>query len=106
MNKVRERIIEDSNYKAYREFSEHKDLIAFVIGAEYFTYDYKTYTELEADFDEAIVFVEKDWLFDLMIKDGIENPRLYLQEEYDYDDSENWFYAGAKENKIVAVDFN
>ena len=106
MNKVRERIIEDSNYKAYRDLSEHKDLIAFVVGAEYFTYDSETHIELEADFDEAIVFVEKDWLFDLMIKDGIENPRLYLQEEYIYDDSYYWFNEGAIENKIVAVDFN
>ena len=106
MNPVREKVIEQANCKGYKDFDKHKDLISFVVGAEYFTYDYETDTELEADFDEVIVVVEKDWLFDLMKLDNIENPRKFLQEEYIYDDSEYWFFNGALANKIVAVDFN
>lgn len=39
MNKVRERVLE--GMKSYMAFAEYKDLIAFVIGADYFTYDYE-----------------------------------------------------------------
>ena len=104
MNQVRERIL--SYINPYLEFSEHKDLIAFTIGAEYFNYDYESDDCLETDFDEATVVVEKDWLFGYMTKDGIENPLDFLQNEYTWDDSLIWFEEASEAGKVVAVDFN
>ena len=54
MNAVRTRVLD--NIKTYTD--EKKDLIVFTIGADYFTYDYETDTELEADFEEVEVVVE------------------------------------------------
>lgn len=106
MNLVREKVIEQADCKGYKEFAEYKDLIAFTLGAEYFTYDYETDETLEADFDEVIVVVEKNWLFDLMYDSGIFNPREFLQLEYIFDDSYEWFCEAVYENKIVMIDFN
>lgn len=99
-------IIELSNCNKYQNFNEYKDLIVFTLGVEYLNYDSDLDMDIESDFSEVIVFVEKDWLFDLMIEDGIENPRLYLQEEYTSDDSYYWFEEASTEYKIVAIDFN
>ena len=104
MNAVRERVFADM--KPYLEFAKHKDLIAITIGAEYFTYDYETDTELEADFGEVIAVVEKDWLFTIMLKEEIENPLDYLQNEYTWDDSFVWFENAKTEGKVVTVEFN
>ena len=104
MNTVREKILED--IKPYMEFAEHKDLIAFTIGEGYFSYDYETDTELESDFAEVIVVVEKDWLFEYMKNSGVENPLDYLQNEYTWDDSIEWFENANIDGKVVAVDFN
>lgn len=104
MNAVRKRVIAD--VKPYMEFAEHKDLIAFVIGEGYFSYDYETDTELESDFAEVIVVVEKDWLFEYMKNGGVENPLDYLQNEYTSDDSIEWFINANIYGKVVAVDFN
>lgn len=104
MNKVRERVL--SNINPYLEFAEHKDLIAFTVGAEYFNYDYENDDYLKTDFKEATVVVEKDWLFDYMTKDGIEDPLDYLQNEYTWDDSEIWFLDAKEVGKVVAVSFN
>ena len=104
MNAVRNKVIED--IKPYLDFSQHKDLIAITVGADYFTYDYETDTELEADFTEVIVAVEKDWLFDIMIKEAIENPLDYLQNEYTWDDSIAWFEDAKIAGKIAVIEFN
>ena len=104
MNAVRNKVMADIN--PYLEFSHHKDLIAFTVGADYFTYDYKTDTELEADFGEIVVVVEKDWLFAIMVEEEIENPLDYLQNEYTWDDSFNWFEEAKIAGKIVVVEFN
>lgn len=104
MNAVREKVLE--NIKPYMEFAKHKDLVAFTVGESYFCYDCETDTELEADFCEVIVVVEKDWLFDLMKKSGLENPLNYLQNEYDWDDSIEWFEDAKMDGKVVAVEFN
>ena len=64
MNAVRSKVMEDM--KPYLDFAQHKDLIAITIGADYFTYDCETDTELEADFGEVIAVIEKDWLFTVM----------------------------------------
>lgn len=103
MNIVREKILKNVN--PYKDFTKYKDLIAFSIGADYFTYDYETDTDFEADFDEIVVTVEKDWLFDHMVKEGIEKPLEYLQNEYTWDDSIDWFYEANEVNKIVTVEF-
>ena len=104
MNKVRKEILE--SIKPYIGFSEHKDLIAFCVCDGYFGYDVETDSETETDFNELVVIVEKDWLFDCMRKDGIENPLDYLQNEYTSDDSIVWFDEAARQGKVVMVDFN
>ena len=45
MNAVRSKVMEDM--KPYMDFAKHKDLIAFVIGEEYFSYDIENDVELE-----------------------------------------------------------
>ena len=104
MNKVRNRVFEDM--KPYLEFAKHKDLIAITVGADYFSYDCETDTELDADFGEIIAVVDKDWLFTFMLKEGIENPLDYLQNEYTWDDSFVWFINAKACGKVVTVEFN
>jgi hypothetical protein len=104
MNEVRKRVLEGR--KSYVNFSKHKDLAVFTVGGDYFNYDLETDTALETDFYEIIVVVEKDWLFDLMRKQDIENPLDYLQNEYTWDDSIEWFESAKEEDMIVAVEFN
>ena len=104
MNKVRQRVLE--NMKPYLDFAKHKDLIAMSIGAYYFSYDGETDTELEADFVEIVAAVEKDWLFDIMTKEEIENPLDYLQNEYTWDDSFAWFENAKTNGKVAVIEFN
>ena len=104
MNAVRGKVL--ANMKPYLDFAQHKDLIAFTVGADYFTYDHETDKELEADFGEVVVAVEKDWLFNCMMEDDIKNPLEYLQDEYTWDDSINWFENAKITGKIVVVEFN
>ena len=104
MNVVREKVLEDM--KPYLDFAQHRDLIAITIGAEYFTYDCETDTELEADFGEVIAVVEKDWLLTVMLKEEIENPLDYLQNEYTWDDSFVWFEKAKIDGKVAAIEFN
>ena len=101
MNAVRERILIDMT--PYKEYSEHKDLISFSICSEYFMDCEDESNGIEADFDEVIAIVEKDWLFDYM---NMENPLEYLQNEYTSDDSIDWFDEALKHNKVVMVGFN
>lgn len=104
MNKVRERIL--ASIEPYKDFAEHKDLIAFCVCDGYFGYDVETDSEIETDFNELVVVVEKDWLFNLMKENEIENPLEYLQNEYTSDDSLVWFDNAAEQGKVVMVDFN
>ena len=104
MNAVREKVLADM--KPYVDFAEHKDLIAFTVGADYFTYDDETDDVLEADFEEIVVVVEKEWLFEKMKEENVENPLDYLQNEYTWDDSNDWFEYAKTEGKIVTVEFN
>lgn len=104
MNKVRERIL--ASIEHYIGFAEHKDLIAFCVCDGYFAYDVESDSEIETDFNELIAVVEKDWLFNLMREDGIENPLDYLQNEYTSDDSFVWFDKAVDQRKVVMVDFN
>lgn len=104
MNAVREKVLADM--KPYMEFAEHKDLIAFIVGADYFTYDDETDTELEADFYEIVAVVEKDWLFNHMRMGGTENPLDYLKNEYVWDDSYEWFINAKASGKVAVVSFD
>lgn len=105
MNKVRKKVL--SNMCDYLDFAEHKDLIAFSVGADYFTYDHKTGMELTPDFTEIVTVVEKDWLFELMRKEfEIDDPLMYLQNEYTWDDSILWFDAAKLAGKVVLVSFD
>lgn len=102
MNKVRKRIIE--NITPYVDFAKHKDLIAFTVGESYFYCD-NDEENICGDFDELIVVVEKEWLFALMFKQGIENPLDYLQNEYTWDDSYEWFVQANIKGKIAVIEF-
>ena len=104
MNVVREKILADM--KPYLDFAQHKDLIAITIGADYFSYDCENDEELEADFCEVVVAVEKDWLFTFMLKEEIENPLDYLQNEYTWDDSFIWFINAKAYGKVAVIEFN
>lgn len=104
MKTVKEKVL--SMVKPYTNFGEHKDLIAFSLGECYLSYDYELGEDLPTDFEELIVVVEKDWLFKLMKKDGVENPLNYLQNEYTWGDSYEWFNKAVNENKVVVVGFN
>ena len=104
MNKVRERVLEGMN--PYLDFAQHKDLVAITIGAEYFSYDCENDEELEADFVEVITAVEKNWLFGIMLQEGIEDPLDYLQNEYTHDDSWPWFENAKAKGKIAVIEFN
>ena len=104
MNAVRKRVMADM--KPYLDFIQHKDLIAITVGAEYFTYDSEADKELEADFGEVVVAVEKDWLFKFMMEYDIENPLDYLQNEYTWDDSFVWFENAKMCGKIAVVEFS
>lgn len=101
MNTVRQRII--LSIPEYLEFAEHRDLISFCVCSEYFMDCEDDENGIEADFDEVIAIVEKDWLFEYM---DMENPLDYLQNEYTSDDSINWFDEAIRQNKIVLVGFN
>lgn len=107
MNTVRGRVLKD--IKPYMDFSEHKDLISFCIDSECFE-DWdemdKYYGLSVADFNEVIVVVEKEWLFNLMRHEGVSNPLNYLREEYVSDDSYKWFIEAKAQGKIVLVGFN
>ena len=104
MNKVRKRILD--SITPYMDFAKHKDLIAFCVCDGYFGYDVETDSEIETDFNELVVVVEKDWLFNLMKEYEIENPLYYLQNEYTSDDSVVWFDMAVEQRKVVMVDFN
>lgn len=98
MNQVRERIL--LNLTPYTGLSEHKDLISFCVSCEYFT-DYGD--KEEPDFNEIVVIVEKEWLFEHM---QVENPLEYLRNEYTSDDSIEWFEDALTSHKVVMVSFN
>lgn len=104
MNKVRKKILD--NIEPYMDFGKHKDLIAFCVCSEYFVYNDEMEDEILPDFDELIVVVEKDWLFDFMKKYEIVDPLDYLQNEYTSDDSSVWFDEASEQGKVVMVDFN
>lgn len=104
MNAVRKNALD--GMKPYLNFGEHKDLIAITVGADYFTYDSEADVELEADFGEVVVAVEKDWLFEKMLAEEIEDPLYYLQNEYTWDDSYAWFESAKIAGKVVVVEFN
>lgn len=101
MNAVRERVL--LSMTEYKEFPEHKDLIAFCISSECFE-DYEDEDNgIYPDFDEVVAVVEKDWLFSYM---DTENPLEYLQNEYTSDDSIDWFDEAIGQNKVVMISFN
>lgn len=111
MNKVRERILNEVKNFYYQDFSLHKDLTVFSVCNGYYEWNPDTYTEDVADFNELLVVVEKDWLYNRikMENDNIvtdEDVQQFLQNEYTSDDSSDWYDAALMERKIVMVDFN
>ena len=103
MNAVRKKVMTD--IKPYLDFGKHKDLVAITIGADYFTYDWEIDTDLVADFYEVVVGVEKEWLFNQMVEEGIDDPLDYLQNEYTWDDSITWFDNAKIDGKIAMIEF-
>lgn len=101
MNAVRERIL--NSITLYKDYEEYRDLISFTICCEYFMNVEDEDNGINADFDEVVAVVEKEWLFNYM---DMENPLEYLQNEYVSDDSIDWFNNALKNNKVVMVGFN
>lgn len=101
MNAVRQRIL--LSIPPYKLFGEHKDLISFCVCSEYFADCEDENNGIEADFDEVIVIVEKDWLFTFM---QVKNPLEYLKNEYTSEDSIGWFDEALRMGKVVMVAFN
>ena len=110
MNKVRERILKEVAKTNYMDFDKHRDLISFCVCNECFEYNIDTNEEDESDFNELIVIVEKDWLFNLIKRNydfrTDDEVLKFLQEEYTSDDSNTWYEEAILANKIVMVDFN
>lgn len=110
MNKVRERILKEVAEAKYQDYGKHKDLISFGVCDGYFGYNTDTNEEEESDFDEVIVVVEKDWLFDLIKRQNDfkmdYEVRSFLQEEYTSDDSSTWYEEAILAHKVVMIDFN
>lgn len=109
MNKVRERILKEVAEAKYQDYEKHRDLISFCVCDGYFDYNADTDEEEESDFDEVIVVVEKDWLFNLIKQNNNfkmdYEVRSFLQEEYTSDDSSMWYCDALREHKVVMVDF-
>lgn len=110
MNKVRERILKEVAEAKYQDYEKHRDLISFCVCDGYFDYNADTDEEEESDFDEVIVVVEKDWLFNLIKQNNNfkmdYEVRSFLQEEYTSDDSSTWYEEAILAHKVVMVVFN
>lgn len=109
MNTIRERILLNLSSFPMMDLSEHKDLMSFCVDSECFE-DWGEIVEngdkYIADFNELIVIVEKEWLFERMKKEGISEPLSYLKNEYTSDDSYEWFMDAVEARKVVLVGFN
>lgn len=109
INKVRERILKEVSEAKYQDYEKHRDLISFCVCDGYFGYNADTDEEEESDFDEIIVVVEKDWLFDLIkrTEDFRTDDEVlkFLQEEYTSNDSSIWYCDALRERKVIMVDF-
>ena len=108
MNPVRERVLLDASASLRNyPYNEHRDLISFCVGSEYFEDYEETNQGICADFNEVVAVVDKNWLFNEIRKyeDGIE-PRKYLQEEYTTEDSGDWFDTAVNTNHLMMVSFN
>lgn len=101
MNEVRERIL--IGLTPYNDFEKHKDLIAFCVSSECFEDCEDEENGIEADFNELIVIVEKDWLFEYMDE---ENKLEYLKNEYTSDDSVEWYDEANRLGKVVMIAFH
>lgn len=99
-SKLKKRII--AEVTEYENLKECKDLIYFCVCSEYFV---NSDDEDELDFDEVIIVVERDWLFNMLKCNGITDPIKFLQEEYTSDDSIEWYNQANSSHKIVAVSF-
>lgn len=110
MNKVRERILKEVAEFKYQDYEKYRDLISFCVCDGYFDYNADTNEEEESDFDEVIVVVEKDWLFDLIKRQNDfkmdYEVRSFIQEEYTSDDSSTWYEEAILAHKVVMIDFN
>mgnify|MGYP004715368139 FL=1 len=108
MNKARERILKEVEEAKCKNLDRHKESATFSVCDGYMSFNPDTNEEEESDFNEVIVTVEKDWLFDLIKRTkklaGNEIQK-FLQEEYTSDDSSTWYEEARLAEKIVAVDF-
>lgn len=99
INNVKE-LRDEFKINDYIDYSQHKELISFIVPTDVF--DEYTFTNST----EIIVVVEKNWLFELMTKDGISDPQEYLMNEYTSKDSWYWCNNAILEDKIVTLELN
>lgn len=100
MNEIRKKVLD--MVPPYKEFSDHKDLVAFCINGECFE---NPVDDTQADFSEVTVVIDKEWLDNYLQKDGISDMQKYLQEEYTSDDSYEWFLAACNAGKVAVIGF-
>lgn len=106
MTAVQERILLNLSMNPYLDWSYHRDLINITVPAEQFL-DIEECEQEDFDpgFTEVIAIVEKDYLFGIMEKEGVADPRKYLEDEYSSDDAIRWFDDCSIARKVAVVAF-
>lgn len=106
-SEVQDRILLGISTCPYADWAAHKDFINLTVPVEVFL----DITESEDDsfdpgFNELLVFIEKEWLFEKMRKEGIEDPHKFLCEEYDSENAINWYEDALSARKVAMISFN
>ena len=99
------KLIAEVREHPYVDFHKHKELIGLAVCSEMFCE-----ADEEADFEEVIFAVEKDWLVNFMNRERVawngESVMRWLQDEYTSYDSYQIYEEALKENAIVMIDFD
>lgn len=88
MTAVQERILLNLHMNPYLDWGSHRDMINIMVPAEHFLdMEESGQKNFNPGFVAVMAIVEKDFLFEIMAKDGIENQRNHLKNEYSSDDA-------------------
>lgn len=105
----KERIFKEYKKHPFVKFSEHNELLAMVLDAEFMMCVEDGDPE-DLEVNEIIFAVEKKWLLDYKnrVCRGWDEQRLiqWLREEYTSYDSEEIFITAMCESQIVMLEFN
>lgn len=107
--KFTERIFKEYKKHPFVKFSEHNELLAMTLDAEFMMCVEDGEPE-DLEVSEIIFAVEKKWLIDYINRDrsGWDEQRViqWLREEYTSYDSEEIFITAMCESQIVMLEFN